>query len=159
MAFELFTNNAGPGWPAEADVQMRFLFHNGTASAGSELVGYPLFGGTKNEISWRDFAAGMNGFAIADQKDWCKACGNSTGVCASAAGDSAAAGASGSERQGSSDNKQGGMSNVVAGVVGAMVTLAVILGLEALIVLLGGWRLVSKKRLAARTDAASDVKA
>ena len=159
MAFELFTNNAGQGWPAEADVQVRFLFRNGTASGASELVGYPLFGGTKNTFSWRDFVDGMRGFAIEDQKDWCKACGNSTGVCASAAGGTAAVGGMGSDLQGSSEVRGGGLSNVVAGVVGAMVTLAVILGLEALIVLLGGWRLVSKKRLAARTGAASDVKA
>ena len=159
MAFELFTNNAGQRWPAEADVQVRFLFRNGTASGAGELVGYPLFGGTKNESSWRDFVDGMRGFAIEDQKDWCKACGNSTGVCSSAAGGTAAVGGMGSDGQGSSEARGGGMSNVVAGVVGAMVTLAVILGLEALIVLLGGWRLVSKKRLAARTDAGSDMKA
>lgn len=35
----------------------------------------------------------------------------------------------------------------MAGVIGAMVTLGVILGVEALILLLGGLRLVSKKRL------------
>ena len=159
MAFELFTNNAGQGWPTDADVQVRFLFHNGTASGTSELIGYPLFGGSKNEISWRDFADGMRRFAIEDQKDWCKACGNSTGVCASAAGGTPPAGETASDGKGDSEGKGRGMSNVVAGVVGAMVTLAVILGLEALIVLLGGWRLVSKKRLATRTDTGSDVKA
>ena len=41
------------------------------------------------------------------------------------------------------------MSKAVAGVIGAMVTLAVILGLEGLVLLVGGFRLVNKKRLAA----------
>lgn len=40
------------------------------------------------------------------------------------------------------------MSAAVNGVIGAMVTLAVVLGLEALVLLLGGLRVVSKKRLA-----------
>ena len=41
--------------------------------------------------------------------------------------------------------KRGGMSTAVAGVVGAMVTLAVILGVEALVMLVAGLRLVSRK--------------
>ena len=41
----------------------------------------------------------------------------------------------------------GGVSKAVAGVIGAMVTLAVILGIEAAIMLIAGLRLVSKKRL------------
>ncbi len=36
----------------------------------------------------------------------------------------------------------------MAGVIGAMVTLAVILGIEALLMLVAGLRLVSKKRVA-----------
>lgn len=44
------------------------------------------------------------------------------------------------------------MSKAVAGVIGAMVTLAVILGVEALIMLIAGLRLVSKKRLRTAGD-------
>ena len=52
------------------------------------------------------------------------------------------------------------MSNAVAGVIGAMVTLAVVLLVEGLILLLGGLRLVSKKRLAGSpAPSASGVKA
>ena len=43
----------------------------------------------------------------------------------------------------------GGVSRPVAGVIGAFVTLAVVLGVEALIMLVAGLRLVSKKRLGA----------
>jgi hypothetical protein len=49
------------------------------------------------------------------------------------------------------------MSLGVAGVISAMVTLAVILGIELLIMILGGLRLVSKKRLAG-TAAPSEAK-
>jgi len=89
--------------------------------------------------------SGMNKFAIGDQKDWCAACGNSTGVCSSMSKTSATS----SPSDGGNGRGNGGMSKAVAGVIGAMVTLAVILGVEALLVLVAGLRLVSKKRLGA----------
>ncbi|RMZ77229.1 hypothetical protein DV738_g4537, partial [Chaetothyriales sp. CBS 135597] len=48
-----------------------------------------------------------------------------------------------------SDGKKGGISTIVAGVIGAMVTLGVILGLELLVMLVAGLRLVRKNRVAA----------
>lgn len=87
----------------------------------------------------------MNKFAIGDQATWCSKCGNSTGVCASATSTSTSA--SSTATAGSSSGNGGAISKAVAGVIGAMVTLAVILGIEALIMLLGGLRLVNKKRL------------
>lgn len=41
------------------------------------------------------------------------------------------------------------MSKAVAGVIGAMVTLAVVLGIEALVLVVAGLRVVSRKRLGA----------
>ncbi|MCJ1447885.1 MAG: hypothetical protein MMC23_008397 [Stictis urceolatum] len=147
MTFELFTNAdvSGSSFPATSDLQVRFLFHNGTTSNSSEPVAYPLFGRTENELSWADFQSGMQKFAVGTQTDWCKACGNTTGVCAGADALSSDGGDGASPSSGGSG---GGMSKAVAGVIGAMVTLAVILGVEMLILLLGGFRLVSKKRLA-----------
>lgn len=46
-------------------------------------------------------------------------------------------------------SSSGSISKAVAGVIGAMATLAVILGVEGLILLVGGLRLVSKSSLAA----------
>lgn len=84
----------------------------------------------------------MNKFAIGSQAEWCKACGNSTGVCASSTLTSPSSGGkSGSTGSG------GGVSRPVAGVIGAMVTLAVVLGVEGIIMLVSGLRLVSKRRL------------
>ena len=88
----------------------------------------------------------MNKFAIGSQADWCQACGNTTGVCAgpSTLMSPSSGGKGGS---GSSGGAAGGVSRPVAGVIGAMVTLAVVLGVEGLIMLVAGLRLVSKRRL------------
>lgn len=73
------------------------------------------------------------------------ACGNTTGACAAYAVEDAPS--NGGETSGS-DSKGNGLSPAVNGVIGAMVTLAVILGLEALILAIGGFRVVSKRKLA-----------
>lgn len=145
MVFELFTDAAVPsgGFPAVSDLQIRFLFHNGTASNSSEPVAYPLFGGNDTAISWTDFANGLGKFAIASTQDWCTKCGNTTGTCAAYAPTSPTP--TPASQSGSGHH---GISAAVGGVIGAMVTLAVILGAAAIAMLLGGLRLVSKKRLA-----------
>jgi len=147
LTFELFTNATPSPFPAPEDISVRFLWHNGTTGNNSVPVAYPLFGQQKTTLPWTDFVTGMNKFAIGSQEDWCAACGNSTGVCAASSKSSAPS----SQSSGGSGNGSGGggMSKAVAGVIGAMVTLAVILGVEALLVVVAGLRLVSKKRLGA----------
>lgn len=142
MTFELFTTaNANP-FPAAEDLQVRFLFHNGTTDEGSTPTPYPLFGQSATELKWTDFEAGMNKFAVGGQAQWCKACGNSTGVCASAVSPAPSSGA-----ESSTGGSENGISKAVAGVVGAMVTLAVILAVEGLVMLVAGLRVVRKNRL------------
>jgi len=161
MTFELFTNAStsvsASDYPAADDIYVRFLFSNGTASEASEPTAYPLFGGEQNVISWSDFTDGMDKFAIRDTQHWCDVCGNTEGTCAAYASDAsnngdASASSSSSSSSGSASGN--GLSPVVNGVIGAMVTLAVVLGLEALVLLVGGYRIVSKKALA---SAASPV--
>lgn len=143
MAWELVTNSTmSNGFPSAAEISVRFLFHNGTITAGSEPASYPLFGLTSDLISWSDFVAQTEKFAVTSHTQWCQVCGNTAGSCASVA----------SSNPGytvppdfTSSPDSHGMSRAVAGVVGAMVTLAVILGLEALFLLVGGFR-ISKKR-------------
>ena len=142
MVWELVTNASTATFPSPSDISVRFYFHNGTTSNTSEPVAYPLFGGSSDSIPWNDFVTQSNKFAIHDQASWCSACGNSTGVCAVASTSSG----SGSSSSAPSSQKRSGMSNVVAGVIGAMVTLAVILGLEILFLLVGGFRVVRKTR-------------
>ena len=152
MTFELFTNASSTvsssTYPAEDDMYVRFLFHNGTTSNISEPVPYPLFGTGQEALSWNDFATHMNQFDVSTTEKWCTKCGNFTGSCAAYA--PTGAGSSGSSSAPASSSKSGnGLSPAVNGVIGAMVTLAVVLGTLAAIMLLGGLRLVSKKRLAA----------
>lgn len=151
MAFELFTNSSATvsssDYPSSDDIYVRFFFHNGTASDSSEPVQYPLFGSGQDALSWDDFLSGMNEFAISTDEQWCNTCGNTDDTCAaySSASSSSDNGNSASPSSSTSGN---GLSPAVNGVIGAMVTLAVVLGLEALILLVCGLRVVSKKQLA-----------
>ena len=152
MTFELFTNASttvsSADYPSEDDIYVRFLFSNGTASAESEPTAYALFGGDQEVISWNDFTAGMDKFAISSDERWCNVCGNTEGSCAAYASDDSKNGSSSASTTSKESKSGNGLSPVVNGVIGAMVTLAVVLGLEALVLLVGGYRIVSKKTLA-----------
>ncbi|MCJ1336507.1 hypothetical protein MMC09_001783 [Bachmanniomyces sp. S44760] len=155
MTFELFTNSTAPvnssSFPPSTDLNVRFLWHNGTTSNISEPVPYPLFGLGAESLPWSTFATEMGKFAVGSQADWCSACGNSTGSCAISTGSNNSSSSSGntssSSGGGGGGGGGGGVSRPVAGVIGAMVTLAVILGIEGLVLLVGGMRVVSQKRL------------
>ncbi|KAJ5772285.1 hypothetical protein N7520_002814 [Penicillium odoratum] len=145
MVWELVTNDTGNGIPSTSDISVRFIFHNGTSIEGStQLQTYPLFGQSTLELPWAQFVDKTNDFAISSQQQWCQACGNTTGICAS----SSDASGSNSSSSSSSCSKSGGMSLGVAGVIGAMVTLGVLVGLLALSMLIFGLRLVPKSALA-----------
>jgi hypothetical protein len=152
LTWELVTNAtvSSTSFPSADEISVRFLFHNGTTSNISVPTVYPLFGQSETVLAWNDFVTGMNKFAVGGQEQWCNLCGNSTGVCApSVLGTNSSGPASGTTSSG------GGISKAVAGVIGAMVTLAVILGAEILIMIAGGLRLVSKKRLTSGSPAGS----
>ncbi|KAH8632660.1 hypothetical protein IG631_11294 [Alternaria alternata] len=142
MVFELFTNaNVDSGFPSGDDLQVRFLFHNGTASNASEPAVYPLFGGSDNAVSWSTFQDKLKEFAISSTEQWCGKCGNTAGSCAAFVNNGDA---SASQQSGGSGSD---ISPAIGGVIGAFVTLAVVLGSLALLMLVGGFRLVSKKAL------------
>ena len=157
MTFELFTNAStsvsSSDYPSADEIYVRFLFSNGTATADSEPIAYPLFGGEQNVISWNDFTTGMDEFAIRDTEHWCDVCGNTEGTCAAYASDASKNGDASASSSSSKSAGGNGLSPVVNGVIGAMVTLAVVLGLEALVLLVGGYRIVSKKALASAAAA------
>ena len=148
LVWELVTNATvnSTSWPSNDQISVRFFFHNGTTSDTSVPTEFPLFNSGRSPLPWNDFVSGMNKFAISDQAQWCQACGNTTGVCSNTYLNG------GSSNSTSADSSSsGGISKAVAGVIGAMVTLAVILLIEGIILLAGGFRLVSKKRLANTT--------
>lgn len=146
LVFELVTNST----TSEDDVGVRFRFANGTAGEDNPLAAYPLFGAADTVMPWRQFASEMGRVAIADTAHWCEVCGGTTGVCA---GSGSGAGPSSQGIGGG-----GGISLPVVGVIGALVTLVVVLGLQGLIMALAGLRVV-KKRAVGGVDGASDNKA
>lgn len=158
MTFELFTTGPATPSPSADEVKVRFLFHNGTTSHSSEPVAYPLFGKQQTSLPWKTFADEMNKFAIGSGQQWCTACGNTTGICATSASTTSPSSENNSSSDASGqDGMSNGMSKAVAGVIGAMVTLAVILGIEALVMLIGGLRLVSKKRVSREHSVSESV--
>ncbi|ERS97007.1 acid phosphatase [Sporothrix schenckii 1099-18] len=161
MVFEIVTNasvtdaTAATAALDPADLSVRFLFSNGSAGlTPGGLTAYPLFGQSELVLPWTTFTAEMNKIAVADTAAWCSACGNTTGVCDPAAlGTGSSSGSA--TTQGNNNNGGGGVSKAVAGVIGALVTLAVILGFEALVMLVGGLRLVKKSVAVAGKSASS----
>ncbi|OAA32723.1 Histidine phosphatase superfamily, clade-2 [Moelleriella libera RCEF 2490] len=134
MTFELFTTSTANRLSPD-DLSVRFLFANGSA-ANNQLGQYPLFGQSQLSLPWNDFVTAMGKIAVTNTQQWCDLCGGTSSTCASSA-------SNGPSTQ-SSDSGSGGVSRPVAGVIGALVTLVVILTLQAAVMLLGGLRLVKK---------------
>ncbi|KAF7712338.1 Uncharacterized protein PECH_006830 [Penicillium ucsense] len=141
MVWELVTNSTS-ATPSPSDISVRFSFHNGTSYTGiSKLQTYPLFGGEATELPWTDFVSSTHKFAVGNQQQRCEVCGDTTGVCSADALSSSNQGShSSSFSFSSSSSSSGGMSLAVAGVIGAMVTLGVVLGLQSVIMLVFGIR-------------------
>ncbi|RYP73738.1 hypothetical protein DL771_003451 [Monosporascus sp. 5C6A] len=151
MVFEPVTSTAASesAYPSPDDVSVRFLFVNGTAGE-NPLTAYPLFGQSEITLPWATFVSEMSKFTLGDTAAWCAACGNTTGMCATFAAKSS--GGDDADVASTSDN---GIPTPVAGVIGALVTLVAILGLEALVYALSGVRLVKKSALLNANSATS----
>ncbi|KAI1187153.1 phosphoglycerate mutase-like protein [Nemania serpens] len=153
MTFELVTNATvgGSSYPGPDDISVRFLFSNASAAELTPKA-YPLFGQEETLLPWTRFLSEMNKFAVSDTADWCRVCGVSTGACASTSSGSGSDGNGGSNTASVSPNGHA-ISLPVAGVIGALVTLAVVLGAEALVYLISGLTLIKKSTLAAQAGA------
>ncbi|KAK6501774.1 hypothetical protein TWF481_009600 [Arthrobotrys musiformis] len=122
MAFEILTDKDVTEFPSSVDdLKVRFLFRNGS-DAGSPLTAFPLFGQQELTLSWTEFAAQLSDRAITTVEKWCGTCKSTESFCA-AYDASLSSNSIGVNTSSSSDS---GMSNAVAGVIGAMVTLAVV---------------------------------
>lgn len=152
IAFELVTNtslDSVTGAIDPADVSVRFLFSNGSASDANPPQEFPLFGQSETLLPYNTFVSEMTKFSIGDTASWCKACGNSTGVCASSTDSGSGSTATGTASSDDNGGGSGGVSKPVAGVIGALVTLVVILAIEGLVMAIAGLRLVKKRSQAA----------
>ncbi|PSN60641.1 phosphoglycerate mutase-like protein [Corynespora cassiicola Philippines] len=117
MAFELFTEADVAEFPDDAnDLRVRFLFRNGS-DAGAPLQAFPLFGGVDESYAWQDFSDAMSLFSIETAERWCGLCESELLFCQAYNYQSEAQDVSSSS---------GGISKAVAGVIGAVVTLAVV---------------------------------
>lgn len=139
MIFEMFSNTQGDNqeYPSSNDLRIRFLFRNGTASS-SELVPYPLFGdGDTLDLSFADFMENMQNISISSTADWCNMCQNDGLFCA--AYSNLVTGGDGNIAV-NRITTNNAMKPVLAGVIGAIVTLAAASIILALFMLFGGVR-------------------
>ncbi|ETI21138.1 hypothetical protein G647_07482 [Cladophialophora carrionii CBS 160.54] len=144
--FELYSLQAEDidTYPDTSDIYVRFFYQNGT-DAYSSLVAYPLFGMSPSQtlISLADFISGLEGFLMFNIDDWCTTCNSFSVFCPAF-----------TNTDGNLDSSTAlspshhGLSPAVAGVIGALVTLAVAALLFAAVMLLGRVRFhrVPKRR-------------
>ncbi|KGO77581.1 Histidine phosphatase superfamily, clade-2 [Penicillium italicum] len=129
IVFELYSfedsSNLYPSYPGIDNLYVRFLLHNGTDNT-TEFQAYSLFGHSPSRASipYTEFQSELETFAVASTQEWCLRCNAETVFCNGVLDQS--------ETQ---PKKSKGMAPGVAGVIGAVITLAVI-GLAAVIVFL-----------------------
>lgn len=136
FAFELFSwdNGSETGYPDSSELWVRFYYQNSSADGTSEypyLEAYSLFnrGPSEMDMSWSDFEILMAGIAMGDVGDWCSRCASVSIWCATY---------NETGSSGHSDEKE--MTPEVAGVIGAGVTIGVLLLLLGAAMLFGGLR-------------------
>lgn len=120
-------------FPDTSDMYVRFFFQNGTDEY-SQLVAYPLFGRSPSQtlIPYSEFVSGLSEFSLNGIKEWCEICGSYSIFCPAYTGiDNSPIG---------SKSRRHGLSPVIAGVIGALVALAVAAILFGLLMALGGVR-------------------
>ena len=135
ISFELYTNNSvsipdpvpSNWYPNQDDLFVRFLFRNGTTtttglSAGGLNV-WPIFGNNQNQESmpFKQWASAVENVMMLDVGNWCTACQATSVFCAAAT--NGTIGILSPVSTDSSSSHQ--VSPVIAGVIGALVALAV----------------------------------
>lgn len=126
-------------YPSTSDMYVRFYFLNGTDN-NAALVAYPLFGRSPSQtmVSYAEFVNGLSKFSLAGVKDWCTTCDSYNVFCPTFTG------ASGSAASSTSGRRK--LAPAIAGVIGALVTLAVAGILFALLVVFAGFRVHRRPR-------------
>lgn len=116
------------------DQTLRLLFRNGTAG---DFAAYPLLGSSGTSMSLASFDRAMRPYAIEELSEWCDKCGETE-----ARGCGVLAALNGTGGAGFADptsvNGHHAVSPVVAGVIGAVVALAVAAAALAAWMFLGG---------------------
>ncbi|KAF1994598.1 phosphoglycerate mutase-like protein [Amniculicola lignicola CBS 123094] len=136
MVFELFSTGESEDFPSNLeDLWVRFFFQNGTDYQDT-LQAYPMFGRgpSGTDMPWSEFQDMMSRTMLTSIVDWCQSCNSGALFCSGADGTTVTL----------ITNTYGGkktpVSPTVAGVIGAVVTLAIAGLLFAVAMLLGGIR-------------------
>lgn len=139
MVIEMYSDkgNGSIGYPDPDDLYIRFLFRNGTDTS-STLHTYPLFGSSDTQLlSLNDFLGNVSSFATPSVGDWCLTCQSSSDFCTTYLNFSSDGGA---EPSPSSSQAKTTMKPAVAGVIGAVICLAIIGMILVLFMIVGGIR-------------------
>lgn len=120
-------------FPDESDLFVRFFFQNGTEE-DSHFTAFPLFGRSPSQllVPYSEFVNGLSKFSLSGVREWCATCGSYSVFCDAYTNDSD------SPLNGSKRNSS--LSPAVAGVVGALVALAVAGILFGLLMVFAGFR-------------------
>ncbi|KAJ4301901.1 hypothetical protein N0V90_003997 [Kalmusia sp. IMI 367209] len=136
LILELFTR--GDASPADEDnLWVRFSFHNGTDDYdGQAPQAYSIFrnGPSHMDMPWRDFSASMERVMVNQPSDWCDQCSSGALFCLGVEDPTVNVGLLAPAK------KHEKVSPVVAGVIGAVVTLVVAGLLFAAAMFVGGIR-------------------
>lgn len=136
LVFELFTRGQAKA-DTEDDMWVRFSYHNGTGDYdGTAPQAYSLFrnGPSRMDMPWGEFSANMQRVMMNRVVDWCEACISSEFFCRAVQDPTV------NVELLSPASRRYKVSPTVAGVIGAVVTLAVAGLLFAGGMLLGGIR-------------------
>ncbi|CAO2650775.1 Nn.00g020670.m01.CDS01 [Neocucurbitaria sp. VM-36] len=137
IIFELFSTGSDATFPTnEDDLWVRFYFHNGTDFSANQMIAYPVFGNgpSKTDMPWLEFQDMFTRIRMNTLTEWCGTCASSSLFCWGVDKTNINLILPGSQQKYK-------VTPVVAGVIGAIVTLAVAALLFALAMLLGGVRL------------------
>lgn len=139
MIFELFSTGSGSAFPAsEDDLWVRFYFHNGTTDFNSQLIAFPMFnhGPSQTDMKWSEFNMMFSEVMLNTIPEWCARCSAPSLFCTGVDSDVIIVANPKTPARSASH----GLSPAIAGVVGAVVSLAVAGALFALAMLVGGVR-------------------
>lgn len=142
-AFELYSYTIGSGdapFPDEKDLFVRFIWQNGTSD---DFRSYPLFGNSIDspDMSWADFQTAMYTLVPGSDGDWCNQCQPPSKFCAYW---DASFSLTANEL-----SARGPVTPVIAGVIGALVTLVVAGLIFAAVMFIGRFRF---QRIYSRKD-------
>jgi hypothetical protein len=139
IIFELFSTGGSGGFPqSEDDLWVRFYYHNGTTDFNDQLIAFPMFnhGPSQTDMKWREFNMMFSRIMMNTIPQWCTSCSAPSLFCTGVDSDVIVV----ANPKSSASDRRHGLSPAVAGVVGAVVMLAVAGLLFALAMLLGGVR-------------------